>query len=61
MDMVSILGAAASLECAILLIAGVVFLERRQAERRRRLMISLQQTLEAAQLPGPEASQAKAA
>jgi len=48
MDLVSVLGATASLECAILLLAIVLFQERKAAQRRERLLNNLKATIAAA-------------
>jgi hypothetical protein len=48
MDILSVMGATASLECAILLIAGVLLLDFRGSRRRSRLVVSLKSTLHAA-------------
>jgi hypothetical protein len=62
MDILSIMGATACLECAILLIAGVLLLDLRRFRRQRRLLRSMQSTLEAAsQPPVQEESRPKAA
>jgi hypothetical protein len=62
MDILSIMGATACLECAILLIAGVLLLDIRRSQRQRRLLRSMQSTLEAASRPAvQEEPQPKAA
>jgi len=62
MDLLSVMGATASLGCAILLIAGVLLMDFRRRHRQHRLMLSLQATLEAAsRRPAREESQPKAA
>jgi hypothetical protein len=63
MNILSVLGATASLECAILLIAVVLFLDLRRTRRNRRLLRSMQSTLAAASQPPAreESRQPKAA
>jgi len=39
---------SAVLECAVFLIAGVLFLDFRRSQRRRRLLLSMETTLQAA-------------
>ncbi len=45
MDMLSIVGATASLECAILLMAAVLLMDYRRSLRRNRLLVSMRSTL----------------
>jgi hypothetical protein len=61
MDIVSVAGATASLECAILLIAGVLILDCRRNAHQLRLLSSVQSTLQAADLAIPEEAQPRAA
>jgi len=63
MDLLSVLGATASLECAILLIALVLFLDVRRFSdlRRGRIMRSLMATLAGSQSQAPEIAGQKAA
>jgi hypothetical protein len=62
MDTLSVLGAAASLECAILLIGLALLLDlKRLASRRRHVIQNLKATLEAAEIAALELSRAKAA
>jgi hypothetical protein len=61
-DILSVMGAAAPWECAILLIAGVLVLDFRRIRRQRRLLLSMKSTLQsAAELAVQEEPASKAA
>ena len=51
MDILSIMGATVSLECAALLIAAALFLDLRRSWRLRRLLANIQSTLDTAPAP----------
>lgn len=61
MNLVSVVGAIGSLECSILLMAAVLFLDFRDSQRRRRLVLSLKTTLLAAEPEPRKFSHPKAA